>query len=154
MPPKLGESYDNLYLVYQDGSYAKLADIKDFDIGSSEPPDGPYETGGFVPYEEYKPPVIDTTDYVFGWIQPKINISPKQFYVAFLGMTKRQYRLAIRRAERIRREWLKRGTKCPLRFTMACNEIMSGKKTPKEFTFNFQGYQDKLSIIRTESGTF
>jgi hypothetical protein len=128
-------------------------DIVPFDGLETVTPDGPYATGGFVPYEEYKPPVIDTTDYVIGWIQPKINISPKQFYVALLGMTKRQYRMATRRAERIRREWLKRGTKCPLRFAMACNEIMSGKKTPKEYTFNFQGYQDKLSIIRTESVT-
>lgn len=127
VPPKLGESYNNLYLVHQDGSYEKLTDIKEFDIGSSEPSDGPYETGGFVPYDEYKPPVIDTTDYSFELIQPKLNISPKLFYTEIIGLSRRQYRMAIRHAERMRREWLKRGMKCPLRFAMACNEILSRK---------------------------
>lgn len=154
MPPKLGESYDNLYLIHQDGSYAKLTDIKDVDIGSSEPPDGPYATGGIVPYE--KSDLLKPHDYECTFsatIHP--SISYRRMYMTLVGITtKRQQRLAIRRAERIRREWLKRGLKCPLRFTMACNEIMSGKKAPKEFTFNFQGYQDKLSTIRTESGTF
>lgn len=128
VPPKLGESYNNLYLVHLDGSYEKLTDIKEFDIGSSEPPDGPYETGGFVPYDEYNPPVIDTTDYSLELIQPKLNISPKLFYAALIGLSKRQYRMAIRRAERMRREWLKRGMKCPLRFTMACNEIQQRRR--------------------------
>ena len=123
MPPKLGETYDNLYLIHQDGSYAKLTDIKEFDIGASEPPEG-LNIGGFVSYEEYNPPVIDTTDYVFGWVQPKLRFSPKLFYAALIGLSKRQYRLAIRRAEKMRRESLKRGMKCPLRFAMACNEIL------------------------------
>lgn len=128
MPEKFGETYDNLYLVHEDGTYAKLNDIKYFDIGASEPPEG-LNIGGFVPYDEYKPPVIDTTDYVInGWVQPKLNFSPKLFYAAIIGLSKRQYRLAIRRAERMRREWLKRGMKCPLRFAMACNEIKNGKR--------------------------
>lgn len=129
MPPKLGESYNNLYLVHQDGTYAKLNDIKYFDIGASEPPEG-LNIGGFVPYDnEYFPPVVDTSAYITGWVQPKLRFSPKLFYAAIIGLTKRQYRLVIRRAERMRREWLKRGMKCPLRFAMACNEIQNRNRS-------------------------
>jgi len=129
MPPKLGESYGNLYVVHQDGSYAKLADIKEFDIGSSEPPEG-YAIGGYVPYEEYVPPMIDHNccTCTFSGTLHTITISKKRLYFAIAGLTKRQERLAIRRAERLRRTELKTGVRYPNRLARACMEI-TGRNT-------------------------
>ena len=132
MPPKLGEGYDNasLYLINQDGSYAKLTDIKDFDIGSSEPPDGPYATGGVVPYEKYD--LLKPHDYECAFYECTFSatihpsISYKRIYMALVGITtKRQQRLVIRWMERLRRVELKTGVRIENKLPAVCRYIQN-----------------------------
>lgn len=63
-----------LFLINQDGTYAKLTDIKDFDIGMSDPPEQ-FQTGGYISYDDYKPPFIDNTDYSYEFPIKPINMS-------------------------------------------------------------------------------
>lgn len=132
MPPKLGEKYDDaLYVVKQDGSYAKLTDIKEFDIGSSEPPEG-YAQGGETPYDDapvFKYRQGPPMDYVHGWTDITLSFTPakhlnlKKMYMALIGLTKRQQRLVIRRMERMRREELKTGVRYENRLMQACIDV-------------------------------
>ena len=136
MPPKLGESYGNasLYMINHDGSYAKLTDIKDFDIGDSEPPDGPYATGGLVRYEDAPlfvkpdPPM----DYVYNWPSETYftgQLEAPQFTrrqkCMLLGMnTERDIGRTLRLAEKMRRQALKNGEQKKLPWlTLAAIEI-------------------------------
>lgn len=137
MPPRLDDAMSGeLFLINQDGTYAKLTDIKDIDIGMSEPPE-PFQTGGYISYDDYKPPFIDNTDYSYEFpIKPintdyscefplkPINMSMKKLYMALIGMTQRQMRLAIRHMERLRRKELKTGVKIDNKLVVACMEVM------------------------------
>ena len=114
----------NLYLIHQDGTYAKLTDIKDFDIGSSEPPD--WENAPLFKYQS-GPPTDYLTDFTpMSFTAPiAINFSMKKLYMELVGLTKRQQRLVIRRMERMRREELKTCVRYKNKLVQACMEIQN-----------------------------
>lgn len=112
----------NLYLMHQDGTYAKLSDIKDFDIGSSEPPD--WEHASLFTYQsspqiDYVPTSLEAS------FTCKMNVNKKKIYMALVGLTERQQRLVIRRMERMRREELKTGIRYKNKLVQACMEIQN-----------------------------
>lgn len=143
MPPKACKMFNGeLYVVNQDGTYAKLSDIKDFDIGSFEPPE-PFATGGYISYNDYKPPFIDNTDYFYEFPIKPINMSMRKLYMALIGMTKRQMRLAIRHMERLRHKELKTGVKIDNKLVVACMEVM---KAPHPFIAAFKQTQNTNEV--------
>lgn len=144
MPPKNGDIYDGeLYLIHQDGTYAKLTDIKEIDIGSAKPPE-PFQKGGYISYDDYKPPFIyNNADYSCEFPLKPINMSMKKLYMSLIGMTKRQMRLAIRHMERLRRKELKTGVKIDNKLVVACMEVM---KTPHPFIAAFKQTQNTNEV--------
>ena len=143
MPPRIDDTMSGeLFLIHQDGTYAKLTDIKDFDIGMSEPPE-PFQTGGYISYDDYKPPFIDNTDYSFEFPIKPINMSMKKLYMVLIGMTKRQMRLAIRHMERLRRKELKTGVKIDNKLVVACMEVM---KNPHPFIAEYKQTQNTNEV--------
>lgn len=124
MPPRIEDAMGGeLFMIKQDGTYAKLTDIKDFDIGMSDPPE-PFQTGGSISYDDYKPPFIDDTDCFYEFPLKPINMSTKKLYMVLIGMTKRQMRLVIRHMERMRRKELKTSVKIDNKLVVACMEVM------------------------------
>lgn len=114
MPPKLGESYDNasLYVIRQDGSYAKLTDIKDFDIGSNCPPDGDVSLNAELADQDGKIDHSETESRYSGSILSdshefsftmKTPLTRRQKCVLLGLTTKRDIRRAMRLAEKLRR---------------------------------------------------
>lgn len=124
MPPRIDDAMSGeLFLINQDGTYAKLTDIKDIDIGMSDPPE-PFQTGGYISYDDYKLPFIESTDCYYEFPIKPIKMNMKKLYMAIIGMTPRQMRLAIRYMERLRRKELKTGVKIDNKLVVACMEVM------------------------------
>lgn len=143
MPPKLGEEYNaGLYLVHEDGSYTKLVDIKDFDIGASEPPDGAgslmaemnvqnVESG--YPAQEsrhsgtesrYSGAFLNNSMNAEFSLTMKTPFTRKQKCVLLGLTTERDIRRAMRLAERMRRQAVKDGWGRPCSWlTLAAMEI-------------------------------
>lgn len=143
MPPRIGDTMGGeLFVINQDGTYAKLTDIKDIDIGMSEPPE-PFHTGGYISYDDYKPPFIDSTDCFCDFPIKPINMSMKKLYMALIGMTQRQMRLAIRHMERLRRKELKTGVKIDNKLVVACMEVM---KAPHPFIAAYKQTQNTNEV--------
>lgn len=142
MPPRVDEIVNgNLYLMHQDGTYVKLSDIRNFDIGSSEPPDYKYAKGGKITYEDaplFKYHPDSPIDYLPVSLEAsftgKMNVSKRKLYMALVGLTERQQRLVIRRMERMRREELKTGIRYKNKLVQACMEI---KNKGNSVFFNF-----------------
>lgn len=143
MPPKLGEEYNaSLYLVHEDGSYTKLVDIKDFDIGASEPPDGAgslmaemdvqnvesgysdQESGNSGTESRYSYALLNDSMNAEFSLTMKTPFTRKQKCVLLGLSTKRDIRRAMRLAERMRRQAVKDGWGRPCSWlTLAAMEI-------------------------------
>lgn len=143
MPPKLGEEYNaSLYLVHEDGSYTKLVDIKDFDIGASEPPDGAgslmaemnvqsagsgyseQESGNSGTESRYSDTLLNDSMNAEFSLTMKTPLTRKQKCVLLGLSTKRDIRRAMRLAERMRRQEVKAGWERPCSWlTLAAMEI-------------------------------
>lgn len=143
MPPRIDDAMSGeLFVINQDGTYAKLTDIKDIDIGMSDPPE-PFRTGGYINYDDCKPPFIDSTDCFCEFPIKPINMSMKKLYMALIGMTQRQMRLAIRHMERLRRKELKTGVKIDNKLVVACMEVM---KNPHPFIAAYKQTQNTNEV--------
>lgn len=144
MPPRIDDTMGGeLFVINQDGTYAKLTDIKDIDISMSDPPE-PFRTGGYISYNDYKPPFIyNNADYSCEFPIKPINMSMKKLYMALLCMTPRQMRLAIRHMERLRRKELKTGVKIDNKLVVACMEVM---KAPHPFIAAFKQTQNTNEV--------
>lgn len=143
MPPKLGEEYNaSLYLVHEDGSYTKLVDIKDFNIGTSEPPDGAGSLMAEMNIQNtesrYSEPesrnsgtesrysgtfLNDSMNAEFS-LTMKTPLTRKQKCVLLGLATERDIRRAMRLAEKMRRQAVKVGWGRPCSWlTLAAMEI-------------------------------
>lgn len=136
MPPKLGEEYNaSLYLVHEDGSYTKLVDIEDFDIGASEPPDGAgslmaemnvqnVESGNSGTESRYSGTFLNDSMNAEFSLTMKTPFTRKQKCVLIGLTTERDIRRAMRLAEKMRRQAVKDGWGRPCSWlTLAAMEI-------------------------------
>lgn len=143
MPPKLGEEYNaSLYLVHEDGSYTKLVDIKDFDIGASEPPNGAGslmaemnvqnvesrysepESGNSGTKSRYSDVFLNDSMNAEFSLTMKTPFTRRQKCVLLGLTTKRDIRRAMRLAEKMRRQAVRDGWGRPCSWlTLAAMEI-------------------------------